>query len=187
MGKRPFVICFVIYPPFLKYLLRTVFFYKWHGDCIDISPLITDKATIPRISSQERPAPDGYERTWERIQKNDRNVCDLGWRTEFKDRIQHDIFPYSFFVVSENRFGLSDHRIGVSENRAGLADHRVGLSENRRGSSEDRARQAQRRWSESATERVLTAIADTTNEWLISDISGIGFEYLLVRLDHHIG
>jgi len=42
-------------------------------------------------------------------------------------------------------------------------------------------------WSESATEIVLTAIADTTNEWLISDISGIGFEYLLVRLDHHIG
>ena len=42
-------------------------------------------------------------------------------------------------------------------------------------------------WSESATERVLTAIADTTNEWLISDISGIRVEYLLVRLDHHIG
>jgi hypothetical protein len=54
MGKRPFVICFVIYPPFLNYLLRTVFFYKWHGDCIDISPLITDEATMPRISSQER-------------------------------------------------------------------------------------------------------------------------------------
>jgi hypothetical protein len=61
------------------------------------------------------------------------------------------------------------------------------VAENRLGSSEDRARQAKRRWSESATERVLTAIADTTNEWLISDISGIGVEYLLVRLDHHIG
>jgi len=29
--------------------------------------------------------------------------------------------------------------------------------------------------------------ADTASEWLISDISGIGVEYLLVRLDHHIG
>ena len=25
MGKRLFIICFVIYPPFLNYLLRTVF------------------------------------------------------------------------------------------------------------------------------------------------------------------
>jgi hypothetical protein len=44
LAKRPFIICFVIYPPFLNYLLRTVFFYKWHGDGIDISPLIHGEA-----------------------------------------------------------------------------------------------------------------------------------------------
>jgi hypothetical protein len=51
MDKRHFIIFFVIYPPFLNYLLRTEIFYKWHGAIIYISPLITDEATMPRISS----------------------------------------------------------------------------------------------------------------------------------------